>query len=161
MLSEFETLLDESASYVLVHVCESVYLQERATGRSFTVGDHYGDPVKGIIGPEEDWFMSFGEGVQIFTFAYGCESIWYGHGKIFAPDVMVGTLQGRPVESTLTDTLFLHDARLEADGTVRILLDPWSDYASVWSLDFPRRRLVKFHDGPVLRDQPWRDDVDF
>lgn len=64
MLSEFETLLDESASYVLVHVYESVYLQERATGRSFTVGDHYGDPVKGIIGPEEDWFISFGEGCR-------------------------------------------------------------------------------------------------
>ena len=51
--------------------------------------------------------------------------------------------------------------RLDGDDTVRFLVDPWSDRASVWQLHPGAGRLLKQRDGPCLQEQPYQEIVDY
>ena len=64
-------LLAASRRYVLEHAYETVFVLCRATGQRTAVAYHYGDPVCGIIAPDESWFATAGEGVAVFTFDGG------------------------------------------------------------------------------------------
>jgi len=134
-------LLAESTRYVLGHSHEQVYVIEKPSGAPQRAGDHYGDPACGLIGPGDTWFLAGGEGLTLFTFRDG----------------VVELLRG----SSEADTYFVKQMRLEQEGTVRILVDPWSDKASVWRLFPDEARLEKLHDGPDLRSEPLRDDVEY
>ena len=58
-------LLDERDGLRLVHEFETVVL-EGADAPNLVVGDHYGDPIGGLIDREGRWVASFGEGVQVY-----------------------------------------------------------------------------------------------
>jgi hypothetical protein len=133
--------LAESSQYVLGHSYEHVCVIERRSGAPHLAGDHYGDPTCGLIGLDETWFVAGGEGLTLFTFRDG----------------IVEFLRG-PNED---DAYFVKGMRLEAEGTVRVLVDPWSDKASVWRLFPDEARVEKLRDGPDLRFKPWRADVEY
>jgi hypothetical protein len=40
-------------------------------------------------------------------------------------------------------------------------MDPWSEYASVWTLDVLTGELNQEREGPSLAGQPFREEVDF
>ena len=61
-------LLDEHNGLRLVHEYEAVFL-EGTEVPVLVVGDHYGDPIGGLIDRECGWVASFGEGVQIYRIA--------------------------------------------------------------------------------------------
>jgi len=134
---ENDTLLAQSPRYLLTHAYETVFVLCRATGQRTVVAHHYGDPVCGMIAPDESWFASAGEGVSVYTFSGGAAHYLRS--------------QGAPC----------HVAAIRSDGpaTIRILVDPWSDQAAVWQLQPGTGRLVKLRDGPHLQDQPYRADV--
>jgi hypothetical protein len=134
-------VLAESPRYVLGHEYERVYVLEKDTGTYRELGAHYGDPECGIIDPQERWFLAGGEGLTFYT----------------QQDGVVELLRG----GTEADTYFVSSMRLEAEGTVRLLVDPWSDKASVWRFFPEGHRLEKLHDGPDLTREPWREKVDY
>jgi hypothetical protein len=61
-------VLDEQDGLRLVHEYETVILQG-AEVPNVIVGDHYGDPIGGLIDREGAWVASFGEGVQVYRIA--------------------------------------------------------------------------------------------
>ena len=132
-------LLAASRRYVLEHAYETVFVLCRATGQRTAVAFHHGDPVCGIIAPDETWFATAGEGVAVFRFDGGSTTYLRDGGTPWHVSAM----------------------RLEGSDTLRFLVDPWSDQASVWQLHPGTRHLVKLRDGPYLRDQPYRETVDY
>ena len=63
--------LDEPSHYILGHSSETVLLVRKVDGETWVLGEHYGDPTCGLIGPEQTWFLSGGEGLLFFDFARG------------------------------------------------------------------------------------------
>jgi hypothetical protein len=53
-----------SADLKLAHEYEVVWLKKGS--ETIVVGDHYGDPVAGIIDQSREWCASFGEGVIVY-----------------------------------------------------------------------------------------------
>lgn len=51
--------------------------------------------------------------------------------------------------------------RLDGPDMVRILFDPWSDYASVWALRASSLELLKIRDGPSLANRAYQENVAF
>lgn len=99
------------------------------------MADHAGDPSCGLIAPDESWFAAGGEGVTLFTFSKGTAVYLRDEGyAIFA-------------------------MRLDQGGKIRILVDPWSDEASVWQLDPLTGALLKLRDGPDLSDGAFRGHI--
>jgi hypothetical protein len=130
-------VLAKSNDYVLEHEYETVFAYCRANGEPKIVGDHYGDPTCGAIAPDGSWFAVGGEGVSVFTRS--------GKANTF-----------------LKNPLF-HVAAMKLDGNdnIRILVDPWSDDASVWRLAPSTGDLTKLRDGPDLRDKPFQENVPY
>ena len=61
-------LLDERDGLRLIHEFETVFL-EGASVPNLVVGDHYGDPIAGLIDRDGSWVASCGEGVQVYRIA--------------------------------------------------------------------------------------------
>ena len=114
---------------------------DRATGQETSAGDHYGNPTCGVIAPDESWFVTGGDGLVVFTFDGG-EKTYLRH-------------------LTPPDFYSVMAMRLETPTSVRFLADPWSERASVWTFAPLTGELHKLHDGPDLREEPYRDEVEF
>lgn len=140
------SVLAESEAYRIERVYELAYLVDKKHRLRLAIGDFYGDPDCALIAPDETWFAVGGDGLVYYDFERGIRSFFrVGH----AP------------EPRKSDPTFLHDMRLNDETSIRILLDPWADYASVWRLHVPELSLTKLMDGPSLVDEPWREDVKF
>ena len=131
--------LAESKNFLLCHEFEQVYVIDKVGHQRLKAGDHYGDPTCGIISRDECWFATGGQGVVVFTFRGGVQSYL------------------RSIDSTFQ----ISAMRLESRDDLRILVDPWSDVASVWRLNPETAELTKLRDGPDLREEPYTDNVAF
>ena len=134
--------LAESQHYRLVH--ESVFLVEKTTGVRTPVADHYGDPAVGLIDKNEQWFATGGEGLVYLDFTRGVREFFR---------------KGRPPNAE--QTYFVHAMRPDGEEQIRVLIDPWSEFASTWVLDVRTLALRKLADGPSLVDEPYRDEVEY
>lgn len=157
--------LAESENYILSHEFENCELVHKHSKNVVHVGDHFGDPTCGLIAPDETWCITGGEGLIV----------WLPQGKSWTglrsrdTGSETGELQiTNPQDAAWLATFgveshrSVHDMKLESATSVRILLDPWSDYASVWLLDIVSKALTKLKDGPNLQDQAWTDaKIDF
>ncbi len=153
--------LAESKSYILTHDSEYARLQHKKTGEETAVGDHYGDPGCGVIAPDESWCITGGEGLVLW-FQQG--SMWTGF-RTPDPGAKMSQLgftnpeDVRWLKSFTEDAChFVQDMKLAGPDNVRILLSPWSGYASTWLLDVKVKILTKIADGPSMQDQPWTED---
>ncbi|UFH58125.1 hypothetical protein [Sulfurovum mangrovi] len=134
-----ETLL-ESSNYILAHEFEDVILKDKNNGKIYSLGSHYGDPVLGLIAPDESWFITAGEGLLYFDFKRGLH-------EFFRKDL------------SSEGSLFVHSACIESNESVRILIDPWSEYASTWILSIPALKIQKIKNGPLMIGKPWQEKV--
>ncbi len=158
-------ILAESESYILKRDYEHAKLQHKQSKEKIMVGDHYGDPCCGLIAPDESWCITGGDGL-ILWFLEG--NMWTGF-RTRESGAQRNQLQFKNPEdmrwlrsSTEDICRFVHDMKLVDSKSVRILLDPWSDYASTWLLDIETKTLAKVADGPNMQDQLWTDDkIDF
>lgn len=134
------TVLAQSDHLALVHEWERVEVEVERAGwkSSFPLVEHCGDPTAGLIGDDESWVCVVGEGIVLHEMTGGTSEYWRG-----------------------SDPRFVHSARLQDDGIIRVLVDPWSEHASVWVIDPRTKELRKLHDGPSLSEEPYRDEVDF
>lgn len=130
-------VLAESNDYVLEHEYETVFACRRANGECKIVGHHHSDPTCGVIAPDGSWFAAGGEGLSVFTHSGG-------------------------IETFLRNPLFYVAAmKLDGNDTIRVLVDPWSDNASVWRLAPSTGKLTKLRDGPDLRNEPFQENVPY
>ncbi|HEX7686583.1 MAG TPA: hypothetical protein VF453_02700 [Burkholderiaceae bacterium] len=95
---------------------------DKLDGRKRIAGDHYGDPEAGLITPDEQWFVSVGDGVQCLR-ADGRFVTFFHQGR--------PPLDGMPGEVAWSVTA----VDLTAGHTLRIIVDPNSDEASEWLID--------------------------
>lgn len=150
---------------MLVFEWEYAKLLHKQSKKETLVGDHYGDPNCGLIAPDENWCVTGGEGLILW---FRGEAQWIGFRAVDAGDntnqLQFANAQDRIWLDSFAENRcqFVHDVKLEEAGSVRILLDPWSAYASTWRLDVTTKMLTKLADGPTKQDQPWTDDpIDF
>ena len=139
-------ILDESENFQLGHEWEDVILVDKKSGEKFIVGSHYGDPSCGLIGPDEDWFISAGEGIILYRFKDGI--------KEFLKSGFVNSDKG-------DGPAFIHAIRLKSNHEVEILLDPWSEYASVWILTVDTMALSKVKEGPFKINEKYTDQIEW
>jgi hypothetical protein len=141
-------VLAESRQFVLGNSYESVVVVRKADSSQFAAGEHYGDPKVGLISPSEEWFVTGGEGLLCYSVSAGLQSFF----RQGCPPVPAGTkVRYWPV----------HSARFESESVVRVLIDPWSEYASVWELDLKSSSISKLREGPRLHGQPYQDVVHY
>ena len=136
-------ILAESNNFELQAHYEDIVLVRKSDEKDFDLGSHYGDPKVGLISPKEDWFITAGEGLIYFDFNQGLK-------YFFRSDF-----------SSQSGVAFVHDAKIEPDLGVKILLDPWSNYASTWLLKLPELELSKLSNSPSLVNEPYREKVAF
>lgn len=153
-------ILAESEHYVLRNQHESCELLHKQTKSLSDVGDHYGNPACGLIAPDETWCITGGEGL-ILWFLRG--KSWTGFRPPETGHESDRLQFARPEDSawlnSSTENSYqsVHDMKIETSTSVRILLDPWDDFASTWLLDVKTKSLAKLKDGPNLQDQHWTD----
>jgi hypothetical protein len=135
--------LDETDRYFLGHIYEDVILVNKITQEETFIGDHYGDPVCGVIGPGEDWFVTCGERVLYFDFKRGLHEL-----------LRSGFPEKPNQRGRGPNPAFIHACRLQSRNEVTILVDLWSQYASTWVLNTDTISIEKVADGPSLRDEP-------
>lgn len=139
-------IFEESGSYILGHEFETAIIKKKNSDKKTIIEDHFGDPTCGIIGPNEKWFAVGGEGVTYYDFQNGCKMFFRNNCP--------------PYERSC-ETWHVHDMRMDEKENIRILLDPWSDYASIWVLNLIDFKLVKIQDGPSFKDKPYQEKIDF
>ena len=140
-------ILAESDQLVVGHEWETAFLifKERPL-REIQLGQHYGDPTCAVISSNNDWVVVGGEGLTIWR------KIKQG---IFSQEKeQVKAIQ-------LPELNFIHAARIENDYKVRFLIDPWSANSGTWTLDLKSLKLEKISEGPDLREEPYREVVDY
>lgn len=158
MGDKVQTRLAESENFVLTHDYECAELHHKASSTVIDVGHHYGDPTCGLIAPDESWCVTGGEGIVLH---YRAGKTWFGFRR--APqDLCEFSLQPTNqldldwmASKSAEGFLCVHDIRLDGPMSVRILLDPWSTYASTWQLDVEMRRLTRLRHGPDRCGQTW------
>ena len=114
--------LAESQNFVLAHSYESVVVIDKRDGKKRDAGDHYGDPVAGLITPDERWFVSVGEGVQCLC-ADGRLVKFFHRGRPPSDGVL------SKVASSVSAV------HLTSDHTLRITVDSNSDETSEWLIN--------------------------
>ena len=65
------TTLAESESFLVYHKHEDVFLFSKNRNTTWDIGSHYSEPQGGLIGPDESWFITIGEGLLYFDFDRG------------------------------------------------------------------------------------------
>ena len=138
-------------------------LENKITREIKFVGDHYGGPSCGAISENERFCVSGGEGLVISDLA---GELTYA----FRPNPLTSSrdfeFHSQREELCMTGfeptgVFFVHALRVENSNQIRVLLDPWSKYASIWLLSIKNRRLEKLQSGPDLRGHTWTEAVDF
>lgn len=140
--------LAESSRFILGHSYETVIVVNKIDGSEFSAGEHYGDPKVGLITPDESWFVTAGEGLQCFSIQRSLVT-FFRRGRV-------------PLGPEATEPAwFVHSARLESQHLVRVLIDPWSAFSSVWQVDLDTLSLSRLSNGPFLAESPHQTDVEY
>lgn len=166
-MTVMKKIWDETENFLLTSEFETVEIRNKHTGEVCIVGDHYGDPSCGAISADELWCVSGGEGI-VFTDFFGRKIYAF---RVIRPNTSLEKfkIQSKSDRDWLNsknsehpaETFFVHELKIENSNHIRILLDPWAEYASVWRLEISSKRLVKLEEGPDLRNDPWREVVVF
>jgi hypothetical protein len=116
-----------------VHSWEDAYLIEKATGHRHEVGSHYGDPACGLIGPDETWCLTGGEGLVYFGLEHGIR-------EFLRPD--------HPPDCPGQKYSAVVSLRLESISTVLVELEASNPLGSPWRFDAQSLSLEKVTDRP-------------
>ncbi len=103
--------LDESNKLLLGHIFEDVYLIHKLSQQVTHLGSIYGDPTYGLISDSNDWCLVGGATVILWK-------------------------ENSAINIIQDDSLYWTcNAKQVSDSTVELLVDAWSDKASVWSFN--------------------------
>jgi hypothetical protein len=122
--------LAESKNFLLAHSFESVVVIDKRDGSTRDAGDHYGDPVAGLITPDERWYVSAGEGVQCFS-AEGTLLTFFRRGT-----PPLGPESAMPA-------WFVSSVNLNAAQTLIVTFEPNDCDAPEWAIDLDTATVTK------------------
>ena len=114
--------LYETDLFILGYVFEYAYLINKKKNKEVYLGDFYGDPTCGLISENNNWCIVGGETL----------TIWNEDGNISSIE-----------DNELT---WVCKARQTAPFEIELLIDPWSDKGSVWSLNIDTFKKHKLRD---------------
>lgn len=125
-------ILDETDKYFIGHIYEDAYLIEKRSGHEIIHDGFYGDPTCGLIGKSNEWAVIAGEHL----------TIWKKGKKIVKEEIR-----------------WVHAMRTVDDQIIEILIDPWADNSSIWTLDIRNLELKKLKDFDDYKGKEWTEDV--
>ena len=127
-------ILDETDEYFIGHIFEDAYLIEKRNGETIVHDDFYGDPSCGLISKNNDWAIIAGEHLTTWT-------------------------QGKITKFENDDLKWIYALRTHDQKTVEILIDPWTDKSSIWTLDIATLQLKKVKDFEDYKEREHTDEV--
>jgi hypothetical protein len=140
-------VLAESPRFVVAHEFEIAYLIEKATGKRYHMGDHYGDPRCALISPNEDWVVVGGEGLRLFDFTGEVYEYLRHFSNEPENDLHVTYSDGSGIVHTLegvapreTHPVFIEKLSLFSTSDVGVFPDRKS-HKPTWLLNATQRRL--------------------
>ena len=110
--------LYENTVMLVGHVFESAYCYDKLAREEFGIYQFIHDPTCAVVGRKNDWCLIGGEDLILRT--------WFDK-----------TL--RRIDSLKA----IHDLKLIDDYKVQILVDPWSEEASIWQLEIDLNNPAK------------------
>ena len=129
-------ILCETDELILEHSYELVQLRSKPLDVILFKDEFYGDSSCGLIGQRGEW--AFVGGFKV--------SIW-AHNKL--------------VDIHDKEILPVHSARQKQKYTVEILVDPWSEFPSVWELNILTMKKEKIRDFNEYRNKPYSEIVNW
>lgn len=157
-------ILDETEQLLLTSHHETIELTDKATGALTYVGDHYGEASCGALSPDGQWGVTGGEGLVFFDrqglliYAFRDRT---DHPAKACFEFAVPSEKEWLYATGSSGTFSVHALRIESAKRLRVLLDPWSEYASTWLLDTQDRQIIRATLDPDRRGTPWTDQVVF
>jgi hypothetical protein len=128
-------VLAETDTLILGHEFEyAALINKQSKKEVFYHGFGYGDPCCGIIGPDNNWCAIGGNELIVWT----KDRI----ARIF-------------IEIEIS---WIKDMRLKSNYEFEFLVDPWSEYGAIWSLNIETMEKYKIKDF-CLTSLPYTDDI--
>ena len=130
---------DENLILLLGHVYEQIFLIDKITNQETGILTLDNEPTCGLIGTNNDWCLVGGDILVLKTF-------------------FDNTLRQLPLDNITA-------LKKIDEYTVQILIDPWSDKASIWQLNIdinkPARpiNIFKIKDFPDYQDKPYIENI--
>ncbi|WP_295711663.1 hypothetical protein [Mucilaginibacter sp.] len=127
--------LAESDSLILGHEFEYAFLiSKHGKKEVFCYEFAYGDPGCGLIGPDNNWCAVGGNELVVWTRAKGTQ-------QFLEPEIC-----------------WISAMRLKSFNELEFLVDPYSEYGAVWSLNIQTMEKYKIRDF-YLSSEPYTDDI--
>ena len=127
-------ILDETDRYFIGHIYEDAYLIDKRNGEEILHDDFYGDPTCGLISKSDAWAIIAGEHITIWK-------------------------KGKTTKIDMEEIKWVHSMRTSNDQIIEILVDPWSDKSSIWTLDLSNFELKKLKDFDDYKEKERTENV--
>ena len=128
------TVLCETDELELSYEYETACLKEKSTGKALYEENFYGDPECGLIDTDNNWVIIGGDHLTIWT------------------PKRVNVVEDESMK-------WIASMRLKSKGIIEILIDPWSDDASIWEISLDTIKATKVRDFLDYKEQKYTDNV--
>ena len=129
-------ILDETSKYILGHVFEEIYLFDKETNERYALGSIYGDPSCGLIDQDNKWCIIGGSTLIIWTLK-------------------------ETTELKVDELYWACKLRQINQNNVQILIDPWSDNASIWQLNIMDKSYFKICEFKNYLDKDYTEQIEW
>jgi hypothetical protein len=109
--------LTETSAMVLGHVVNSAFMFNKQTSEEYSIFKFKREPTCGLIGRNNDWCLVGGNVLVLRTLADDCVRIFHDFKNIY-------------------------QFKIVNDYSVQILINPWSQKASIWQLEINSIKLT-------------------
>ena len=127
-------ILYETNKLTLFYEYETVLLKDKLTGIILYEKECYGDPECGLIDIDNQWAVIACEYLTIQTLQ------------------QVNVIKNEHIK-------WVSDIRLKSTELIEVLIDPWSDSASIWEINLNTLEAEKVKDFFEYRDKEYTDNV--
>ena len=128
------TVLCETDELELSYEYETACLKEKSTGKTLYEEGFYGDPDCGLIDSNNNWVAIGGDHLTIWT------------------PKRVNVVEDESIK-------WIASMRLKSESVIEILIDPWSDDASIWEISLDTIKATKVRDFLDYKEQKYTDNV--
>jgi len=128
------TILYETTKLILESKDEIACLKEKATGMVLFEDCFYGNPECGLIDEFNNWALVAGEHLTVWT------------------PQKIHKFQKRGLA-------WIHAARMKNSEIIELLIDPWSEFASIWELNIINFKIHKKRDFNEYKSREYTENV--
>ena len=131
-------ILDETEKLCLSHLYEHVQLLDKKNNQILFTDDFYGDPSCGLIDISNKWSIVAGKHLTLWTYHEGVSDITKFETQKFCDIAQLQIID---------------------KNTIKILIDPWSEFSAIWQLVISDKSLSKTSDFTTYKNLPYTDDI--